>query len=232
MNALKNPYVSVSDGRSMSYGGNQMSSNDKTERMVGCGTVAALDLLLYLSRYHKHFSDFGLKTPLPRVWPIHQQHYLTLLHLLRKKYLPLIPGHGINGLSLALGVNACFFINRYPFTAFWGVPYSKLWTSIQRMLDEDIPVIFSIGPNFPFFWQHHKLRFYCQRADGAFVPGPQTHAHYVTITGMDEHWLQIASWGKKYYINRDEYIAYVKEHSARLVSNILYIHKKATEESA
>ena len=144
-----------------------------------------------------------------------------------KKYLPLIPGHGINGLSIALGINACFIKNRMPYTAIWGVPYSKLWTAIEHMLDEDIPVIFSIGPNFPLFWQHHKLRFYYQRTDGAFVPGPQTHAHYVTITGMDEQWLQIASWGKKYYIKKSEYIDYVRHHSIRLVSNILYIRKKS-----
>lgn len=224
---LNNPYISVSDGITASYGGNQMRSTDKTERMVGCGVVAGLDLMLYLSRYHKAAAQINLKLPLPQAWPMELQLYLSLLHQLRKKYLPLIPGHGINGLSIALGINACFIKNRMPYTAIWGVPYSKLWTAIEHMLDEDIPVIFSIGPNFPLFWQHHKLRFYYQRTDGAFVPGPQTHAHYVTITGMDEQWLQIASWGKKYYIKKSEYIDYVRHHSIRLVSNILYIRKKS-----
>lgn len=224
---LKNPYVSVSYGTAVSYGGNQMCSAHKTEQSVGCGVVAALDLFLYLLRYHLVSDRHSLKTSLPDSWPLDQQQYLSLLHFFRKKYFPLIPGHGINGLSLALGVNAYFLKHRLPFIAVWGVPYAKLWTSIRKMLEQDIPVVFSVGPNFPLFWQHHKLRFYVRCTDGTFVRGPQTQAHYVTITGMDEQWLQVASWGRKYYINRMEYMAYVKEHSIRLVSNILYIHKKS-----
>lgn len=224
---LKNPYVSVSNGAVISYGGNQMCSENKTERSVGCGPVAALDLFLYLSRYHPG-ADMSDKTvSVPRMFPIGQQQYLALLRYYRKRFFPLIPGHGINGLSLAIGVNAFFLKNRFPFAAVWGVPYKKIWLTIQRMLEQDIPVIFSVGPNFPAFWRHEKLRFYVQRSDGAYLPGPQTHAHYVTITGMDDQWLQVASWGRRYYINRMEYMAYVKEHSTRLVSNILYIRKKS-----
>ena len=47
-----------------------------------------------------------------------------------------------------------------------------------------------------------------------------TKAHFVTITGMDEEWLRISSWGKEYFINRREYDDYVKTHSTWLVSNI------------
>ena len=224
---LKSPYLSVSNGKIVSYGGNQMGSANKTERSVGCGVVAALDLFLYLCRYHSNLKQRCTESLFPTAWPLDQQQYLSLLHYFRKKYFPLIPGHGINGLSLAIGVNAFFFKYRLPFFAVWGVPYAKLWSSIREMLEQDIPVIFSVGPNFPLFWKHHQLRFYVQRSDGAYIPGPHTHSHYVTITGMDEQWLQIASWGRKYYINRMEYLAYVKEHSARLVSNILYIRKKS-----
>ena len=224
---LKNPYVSVSNGPLVSYGGNQMSSENKTERSVGCGVVAALDLVLYLSHYHLSSDHNGIKMLFPEQWPLDQRQYLSLLRLFRKKYIPLIPGHGINGLSLALGLNALFLKHRLPFLAVWGVPYAKLWSSIREMLEQDIPVVFSVGPNFPAFWRHEKLRFYVQRTDGAYVPGPQTHAHYVTITGMDEEWLRISSWGKKYYISRREYIEYVRKHSTRLVSNILYIRKKS-----
>lgn len=223
---LHKPYISVSNGSNISYGGNQMCSSNKTERSVGCGAVAALDLFLYLCRYHSDANQIKAKVLFPSTMPLDQQQYLALLHDFRRKYFPLIPGHGINGVSMAIGVNAFFLRYRLPFFAVWGVPYAKLWSSIREMLDQDIPVIFSVGPNFPLFWQHHQLRFYVQRSDGAFIPGPQTHAHYVTITGMDDQWIQIASWGRKYYINRSEYLTYVKEHSIRLVSNILYIRKK------
>lgn len=224
--SLKNPYITVSDGRIVSYGGNQMNADNRTERSVGCGVIAALDLLLYLSRYHLDSAEIGLKIPVPEKGAVPLQNYLLLTHALRRKYLPLIPRHGINGLMLAMGVNACFLKNRLPFRASWGVSYKNLWSEIARMLDEDIPVVFSIGPNMPLIWQHHKLRFYLMDRQGSFVPGPQTHAHYVMITGMDAYWLRVSSWGRMYYIRRDEFLSYVKEHSLKLVCNILCIQKK------
>lgn len=223
---LKNPYICVSDGGLLSYGGNQMRSENKTERTVGCGVIAALDLLLYLARYHLDNADLGLHLPLPSSGPIPQANYQLFVHALRKRFVPLIPGHGINGLTLALGLNGFFFKNHFPFYTYWGVPYAKLWTTIREMLEADIPVVFSVGPNFPLFWQHHKLKFYTKSSGGDYIPGPQTHAHYVTVTGIDDEWLQIASWGRRYYIRREEYTAYVKEHSAKLVSNILVIRKR------
>ena len=229
--SLKNPYIAVSDGRTISYGGNQMRSERKTEREVGCGTVAALDLILYLSRFHLKCADPGLRLPVPEHGPIPLPNYLALLHTMRKKYAPLIPGHGINGLSLAVGLNAYFLGHHVPYLAFWGVPYARLWSCIREMLEKDIPVILSVGPNFPLFWQRHQLKFYSRTANGSFLPGPQAHAHYVTVTAMDDEWLQIASWGRKYFIRKDEYWAYVKQYSTKLVSNILYIRKKGRGEA-
>lgn len=223
--SLKNPYISVTDGRVCSYGGNQMSSDNRTEREVGCGVIAALDLLLYLSHYHTDAAAARAKQPLPEKGPVPLTEYLQIVHELRKRFLPLIPKHGINGLMLTLGLNACFLKRRLPFAASWGVPYARLWREIRRMLEADIPVIFSIGPNFPLFWQHHKLKLYAQRSDGSYVPCTQTHAHYVMITAMDDEWLQVSSWGRKYYIRKDEYLQYVREHSLHLVSNIVSIRK-------
>ena len=224
--SLHNPYISVADGASLSYGGSQILLPGKAERAVGCGVIAGLDLLLYLSRWHGDGRGIGLKLPVPAERPIPLERYNALAQALRRAYLPLIPGHGINGLMLALGLNACLHRAKLPYTAFWGVPYARLWDEMAEMLRQDIPVIFSIGPNFPLFWQHQKLRLYRQRPDGAYLPGPLTHAHYVTVTGMDDEWLRIASWGRQYFIRREEYLAYVKEHSARLVSNILLVKKR------
>ncbi|MBR5342612.1 MAG: hypothetical protein IK149_01800 [Oscillospiraceae bacterium] len=223
---LRHPYIAVSSGGGCSYGGNQMRSALKTEREVGCGVIAGLDLLIYLNRYHLQRSDYGLKVPAPAEGEIPESQYHRMVSALRKKFLPLIPKHGINGLLLAAGMNACFLVNRMPYTALWGVPYARLWDGIQTMLERDIPVILSIGPNFPLFWKHRKLKLYVRRADGAFVPGTQTHAHYVTITGMDDEWLRISSWGKMFFVRREEYLDYVKENSVRLVCNILYVRKK------
>lgn len=223
---LKNPYISVSSNGVGSYGGNQMRSAEKTEREVGCGVIAGLDLLIYLTRYHMHRADYGLKIPAPAEGEIPERQYQSMVSALRKRFLPLIPKHGINGLLLALGMNLYFLREKLPYTAVWGVPYARLWDSIRQMLEEDIPVVLSIGPNFPLFWKHRKLKLYVRRQDGSFVPGTQTHAHYVTVTGMDDEWLRISSWGKMFFVRRDEFLDYVKENSIRLVSNILYVRKK------
>ena len=53
--------------------------------------------------------------------------------------------------------------------------------------------------------------------------------HYVTVTGMlvdevkKQTMLEISSWGKKYYINYDEYIELVDLHSNYFMCNILYV---------
>jgi hypothetical protein len=45
----------------------------------------------------------------------------------------------------------------------------------------------------------------------------------VTVTGMDDEWLQIASWGKRYFIRRCEYMEYIRKNSSYFASNILHI---------
>ena len=96
------------------------------------------------------------------------------------------------------------------------------------MLSADLPVILAVGPNFPAVWMKERLRFFVKSKNGVFRPGTATKSHYVTVTGMDEDWLRISSWGSEYYISRREYEDYVHRHSNPLFSNILYI-KKTTD---
>ena len=49
---ILHPYISLRKGATRSFGGNQMISASRTMREVGCGVIAALDLLLYLDRVH------------------------------------------------------------------------------------------------------------------------------------------------------------------------------------
>lgn len=54
--------------------------------------------------------------------------------------------------------------------------------------------------------------------------------HYVTVTGFridrikKENWLQISTWGKKRYIDYNEYLFFSMGKS--LFSNIVYIKKR------
>ena len=102
------------------------------------------------------------------------------------------------------------------------------------MLEEGIPVTLSIGP-----MGKHGVVFY------DWVPKTNNHynfecnfhdelvaGHYVTVTGFMEdeergrRMLEISSWGRKYYIDYDEYELAVKKYSNFLFSNILYIRNK------
>lgn len=217
--ALKQDLIAVSDGTGESYGGNQLLLSDETERSVGCGVVAALDLLLYLSRYH------GASVRLPEIPSaadvVSSAEYARLAHALRRRFLLLIPGHGISGLALAVGLNRCFRKNALPYAAAWGVPYRRLWAEMESMLGRDIPVILAIGPNYPRLWQRHALALHENGREGAAA-----RAHYVTVTGMDDERLRVSSWGRRYEIRRDEFLSYAKKHSARLFCNILVIRRR------
>ena len=85
------------------------------------------------------------------------------------------------------------------------------------------PVILAVGQNFPLIWGQNKLQFYVKRPDGTYCSTCAVKAHFVTITGIDCRWIQISSWGKRYYIDREEFVRYVKKHSCYLFSNIAYI---------
>jgi len=96
------------------------------------------------------------------------------------------------------------------------------------MLSEDIPVIISVGPNFPLVWQKHKADLYAERA-GEIRKVSSVKAHFMTVTGMDDQWLSLSSWGRKYYMDRKEYEQYVSKHSGSFASNIVYIRKINSE---
>ena len=83
-----------------------------------------------------------------------------------------------------------------------------------------MPVILAIGSNLPAFWEQHKLKLYRKRGD-TYIAVTSVAGHYVTVTGMDETWLQISSWGKEYHIQRQEFVEYGKRHSTFLVHNVL-----------
>ena len=217
---LKNPYISVVKGAVCSCGGSQNWSARWDIRRCGCGAVAMTDLALYLRRYH------GCDGPdLPD--PVPLEDYDKLCTALQRKYLPMIPPVGINGLSLAMGLDLYFRIHRIPLRALWGVRAKNIWNAMAQMLDRDLPVIFSVGQNIPRVWENDKLNLYIRREDGAYVAVSRVRAHYMTALAMDDTWLTVSSWGRQYYIHRQEYEDYGKYHSMALVNNVVWL--KAVE---
>ena len=153
--------------------------------------------------------------------------YNSVAARLHRGFLPRIPGRGINGLMLTGGLELFFLRWRMPYSIHWGARSGSLFENIELMLMRDIPVILAVGPNFPLFWQKNTLSFYCREPDGTLVKSCAARAHYVVVTGMDEDWLRISSWGREYYINRGEYTAYGKKHSIPILNSIAVIKPKA-----
>ncbi len=216
---LKNNYISVEKDGNFSYGGNQTWSENPVIKKCGCGVIGSLDVLIYLGRHHCTFSK------LPSEGAIALSEYDRLCTGLSKRYIPLLPPFGTNGVALACGLNLIFRKYRMPFHASWRISEKCLFGTVETMLDQDIPAIISIGANFPLVWQKNRVTFYRKDGMGIMRKAASAKAHYVTVTGSNEDWLQISSWGREYYINKAEYMQYVKKHSSSIISNVLYVDR-------
>lgn len=212
MKTLQKPFLKIRSRDGESFGGNQAWFPYKFLRKSGCGVISAVDVLLHIEEREQ----------------LTEKKYIEYAKNIWLHYLPVIPGFGMNGLTLMLGMNCYFRKQKLPYKAFWGVSGRKMLSRIDRMLSEDIPVILSAGPNFPNIFGKHKLSFYTKINDKKYIPATKTKAHFVTVTGRDGIYLQVSSWGKEYYIDIREYREYVKHCSSPLVSNIICITKKKT----
>lgn len=219
---LRSAYIAVMKERQLSYGGNQSWAAQKTIRKYGCGVIAGTDLLFYL-HIHKEYCHGREFLSAQGVQDFYG--YMELVRTMKRKYFPLIPGFGISGWFLCLGVNRYFIRNRIPLKASFGISGKNIWNKTRTMLVHDIPVLLAIGPNFPIPLKKHKLALY-KKKGREFVEACKVCAHYVIVTGVEGEWLKISTWGEAYYINIQEYDTYVNRYSSSFVSNVLYIKKK------
>ena len=207
MSELRTSFLQVETKTGRSFGGNQAWFAYPFLKKSGCGVISAANLLLYMKNKQcvteKEYMDFARQ-----IW---------------LQYFPVVPGFGMNGLILMLGLNRYFYKNGMPQRAYWKISGRGLWNAVDKMLSKDIPVILAVGPNFPKMWKKEKLSLYTKSMNGNYVAVSKVHAHYVTVTARHGLWLQISSWGKQYFINIEEYRAYVKKHSSYLLSNIIFI---------
>lgn len=223
---LRQPYISVSIESTQSYGGSQSFSDSELMRKSGCGVVAALDWLLYLQRRRpRHTVSF---LPQTGIEPIEKSLYVSLLKTLSRRYLPILSPSGINGLQLAAGMNLLFLREHLPYRAVWRMGRDKLWTGIREMLENDYPVILSVGPNFPRLLSgKEKTALYVKDSIGTPIRNASVNSHYMMVTALEGQWLRISSWGKEYWLSVPEYEEYIQKHSNYVFSNILYIQEKS-----
>ena len=242
--ALKYDLFTVEDGAMRYYGGSQNIYATPREKSCGCGIAGAADIILYIEAVNSE------KTENYRSLSFSKAIFLAKSEELRKKYIPIIPGRGVNSFLLAMGMNKYFRKHRMKYRASWKWTASKKWEIVERMLKDDIPVIISIGNNFPAVWGKHELNLYVadeqirtRHNDGsisrhtsgdaeAVLKEERTYrkqasvcGHFVVITAIEGNCLTVSSWGRRYYISIDEFDRYVKKHSTHIYSNILEIKR-------
>ena len=222
---LRHPYFSIKTQMDHSVGGSQTWTSSRIMRKYGCGVVGMEDVLLYMGLHQTSCETDLLYGMLREDGFLSYPRYERYLMKMRRRYLSVIPGFGVPGFFLPLAMNRYFRHYRIDLRASWCVRTGKILPRIEEMLRQDMPVILSIGPNFPFVWGRHKVALY-RKENGEYLPAVETKAHFVVVTGMMDGYLQISSWGKEYYLSWAEYQKYVKKHSTCLTSNICRIQAK------
>lgn len=225
---LQHTYPGVKRPEGTSVGGNQTLLRSKVLQRCGCGVVAALDLVRYLHLHEPACrTDFftGVDDAAYLPLPVYD---LCALRM-QRGYVPALYPVGTTGFSLAGGLNRYFRRYGLPLKAGWGVAKEQLWEEIGRMLSEDLPVILSVGNRFPCFWRKDGAALY-RRVGDAMKESSRIHAHYVTVLGMDEQWLKVASWGREYYLAKGEFLRYRNEESLNLLCNVVSIRRSEASE--
>ena len=220
---LKHPLCAVEYPWGISFGGSQMHTDDPVMTKCGCGIVAVQEVLIYISRYHDCPGQALFGKMIERT-VISQTEYNRYLDRLRSKYIHLIPSFGVNGISLVAGMNSVFRRYGYPYKGQWKIASKSFYPCMEEMLDLDIPVIISVGPNFPAVWGKKTVELNPER-NMIGIPAQGINAHYMIATGLDDTCIHVSSWGRRYSIDRREYDEYVRSFSTSIVSNLVYIRK-------
>ena len=226
-------------GQTMSYGGRQnwfdyiitesdtynnesygrdLASQNIAEK--GCGLISSADSLLYICR---RLGDVNYAT---QGWYqdeiIDIDNYAEYIWFMESAFLGVDSTWGLIGTSMASGLNRYYYLHDLELNAKWGVDDDKILTETEKMIRKDIPVTLSIGPYAIFFNDDKGVYFYI-RDEASKVPSYEKASwfsgrindHYVTVTGVikddiiGKTYLQISSWGEMYYIDYDEYLAYI-----------------------
>ena len=133
--SLTRDLFTVEDGRNLFYGGSQNMYATPKERSNGCGIAGAADIIMYYDAVSSNGKTFT------------KDEFLSLSNDLRK-HIPIIPGRGVNAFLLAWGLNKYFKKNGLHYRSRWKWTWIKKWETVERMLNDDIPVILAIGNNF------------------------------------------------------------------------------------
>ena len=212
--SLKKEYVSVGS----SFGGNQNLFGEtkelfsKGKQLGGCGVVAISDTVSYLkgdlhyntsSDYRKNFNKTARRILFipTRFGMTFFQELLGMRHISHRESL---------GLKCRL---VSFKRDFYPL--------------IYDMLKDDIPVILCIPRIYGKNKSSRSLPFY---DPVTLKKVTQTQGHFVVATGIfieeNDVYLEISSWGKRYFIKFEEFKSFVKKHPASRLGYMMKITRR------
>ena len=229
-------YISVGEGAKRSFGGRQhwlAETGRPSLAACGCGAVAAADLFLYLARSRPEW-ETPLCAPLARSGSLTRESYCEYCLEVARRYARPLPRLGKTGLGLSLGVERYFAENRINLRAEWRQtalsrgPESDYLT----MLQNDLPVVMSV-PAFPL--KVKSLNFY-RAADTKKAPADayryrERSGHFVTAIALrplgDGLALEISSWGRRFYLDWEEYLAAAHRGAGLLTCGYILLRPSA-----
>ena len=243
---LNGDYIRVrrKKNNELTYGGDQgffcgeeNSRQDERKRKSGCGAVAFSDMLLYLAGRGEIYAEETVNYAGRNLKEEEYKEYFNSIYSLLGK---ISSERGISGLKLKLQFNKLSRKNNWKLRALWGLNGEKIYIRMEEMLKKDIPVILCIPMMLLKKDREHRLNLYIRAEEkmennlqiNCYRQQQAVNAHYVVVTGIfkeakGECYLEISSWGKKYYISRNEYDTFIHTHfMGTILGNILYIRQK------
>lgn len=233
---LRRSYIQVRrKNGDVTFGGDQGffraggGREDARKAAAGCGIVAFSDLLLYLSGKDEAYRIKQNADLADRI--LDETQYKRYYDTLYSSFGGIAWKGGVSGLKLSREFNRTARKNGWKLRAVWGLDGNKIFDRMERMLESDIPVILCIpmmlrkGERNDRLWLYEK-----EEAETKYRRAQAVNAHYVTVTGMirdEKAYLEISSWGRKFYICREEYDVFIHTHfMGTILGNILYVRQK------
>ncbi len=233
---LRGQYIQVKRKRSgeITFGGDQgffagapMRSADERKQKQGCGITALADTFLYLAGRDAGYVIKENESCICRV--LAEEEYKEYYNRIYE-FAGGLCAWGNNGLTfirLQRIFNRMVGRQRWRLRGRWGFCGGKIYERTLEMLKKDIPVILCMPYMVRKKDKGRGVVFY-QKKENEFVKAASVSAHYIVVTGIIKEsgrvYLEISSWGKKYYIDRAEYDGLI--HSCFLgtiLGNMLYI---------
>ena len=175
----------------------------------GCTLIAATDFILYVLKYHAEITSEKIITD--DIASMDLYTYAERVMLWKKKYFEVLFS-GLDNIQMQNGFNS--FFKDHGIKLICKASLFRLFdrAAVEKYLKNNIPVILSLRSNNPS--GNRSLDFFTQEEllSGAAVSNKKCSInHTVNITGIirdkNRIWLEISSWGRKYYIDCAEFRA-------------------------